>query len=357
LDDTAKPGAAGALDAFIVKSQGRIKELEDIQASEASEKDKQDAATATLRRIAAELVKIGKDYDLKDLAYEKLDVPGIEFNRMVYKVMNRVRATQVLERGAAPGPPPKGTPDMRLMGERFDAVMAAAERGYKSACAAKLGPKDDPRTFEGNIFEFAKKKYFVDHEAFYVFPLDRVKNNRGRFEGMIVLASKPEIASREELDADPVRGHLFHAFAYTADATSIEEFRKDAYNVALGNPMDSNQGAMFLAAMVAEPTRNPNAHLTNMLLLDENSPQPFFEAAPMTGGGTSAESKERDPTLATVEGTIKPPPMTVSDDEIKLVCERYKAEMHDDLIALYRKDPSEAEALLEIFLSDRRRLP
>ena len=155
------------------------------------------------------------------------------------------------------------------------------------------------------------------------------------------MSSVPFPADKKALEADTERKNLFRAFAYTKHTTDLKKFRMDAISVAWRNPMPANQGAMFLAAFVAEPTRNPNAHMTNMLLLDKNDDEQFFRAAPMTTGGTSAPEKERDPSLESVEGNDRQPPTPVSDAEIKMVTDRFVADVGGkmDLAEEFKRTP------------------
>jgi hypothetical protein len=272
-----------------------------------------------LRSLAAELAAIGTKHGLPDLAWDKLEASDVVHNRLVYAAIAQAQTQLATRRGAAAANPPAPGEDADLS-RAFDVLMHRTVRAYEGACTATTA---NVRGFRGNVFEFAGRAFFVDHDANYIVPDEEVGANRFALEGKVFIAgTQPK--SRADLAKDPVRG-LIDKYAYTGVSTSIDKFKQDAIFAAAGGTMEPKIAVMFLAGMVAEARRNPNAHITNLLLMSEGGKGPFFGAAPMTTGGTSAEEKFRDPTLAGVAGGNAQPPMTVSDAEIKLVRERYEA--------------------------------
>jgi hypothetical protein len=350
-----KPDVAAAFSTFLAAAEERMAELRTIEANPSkSEEDKKAAFGDTLRWIAGTLAELGARYGIPDLDFANLDVPSVELHRLVYRALIRAREDLTGRRAAAP----PVTADNTDATARFDRVLQDAESAYQGARGSQPGAGGDPASFTGNQFSFAGATYFVDQDAGYIFPLTRVGASRGIYNGKMVACGVRNPADQKQLEADPERKKLFAAFAYTTHSTDLAKFRKDAFSVAWGNPMAPNQGAMFLAAFVAEPTRNPNAHMTNMLLLDKNDSDPFFRSAPMTAGGTSAAEKERDPSLASVPGNQSQPPTPVTDAEVKMVSDRFVADMgpNVDLAAEFKKSPAALEDLIFEYLKGKSEL-
>ncbi|MGH2970026.1 MAG: phage tail protein, partial [Solirubrobacteraceae bacterium] len=325
------PAAAAALQAFIDESQPKLDQLALIEAGEQQEASKEAAKVRLLRGMAADLVKIGTDHNLKDLAYGDLGLEDVELNRLVYAALMDARK-EILARGQAAAAQPEAEADAADLSRAFDALLHRTANAYGRACGARVGAKEDAAGFRGNVFTFAGHDYFVDHEANYILPNERVAGNRGKLRDKVYVASKPVLADESDLKSDKQRA-LIEDYAYTGVTTTADKFKSDALNLAAGIEMDPEAGALFLAAMIAEVKRNPNAHVTNLLLISEGGKGPFFGAAPMTTGGTSAAEKPRDPTLATLPGNLpgEQPPMTVTDAEIRLVRQRYEKDQNTDL--------------------------
>lgn len=133
---------------------------------------------------------------------------------------------------------------------------------------------------------------------------------------------------------DPKQREVVDAFGYQHHSYSSGQFRSFAERVALGGSLAPDAGAIFLAAMIAEARRNPNAHVTNMLLIATGDTKRITDQAPMTGGKTDTATAPRDPTLATVPGTRNQPPTFVTDDEIALVRQSYEQRQNAPLSEL-----------------------
>ncbi len=317
-----KTAAATALEQFINSSRPKLTELARVERDQ-RETAREAAKQRVLREMAAELVAIGAAHGLSDLAsYEALGLPEIELNRLVFDALIQSR-TLVLQRRESRAEQPIQSGDPEEVAKRYDTLMQSTSASYARACAAELSPGGDARTFTGNVFPFAGAEYFVDHDAMYILPNEAVGSNRGALGRKVYVASKPRLASPAELKADLMRS-LVAKFKYKG-GRSIDTFRLDAEYLATGGPMETETGALFLAAMIAEPGRNLNAHVLNLLLMKQGGKESFFEAAPMTKGGTAAADKHRDPTLATLPGAgPTQPPIKVTEAEIKLVRDRYR---------------------------------
>jgi hypothetical protein len=304
--------------------------------------------------MAAALAKIGRDHDLTELAYEKLEVPGVVLNRLIYGAMVRAQkdiATRRLKTAEGDVKPE----DAGDLSKQFDALMHRTVRAYDGACRATT---TNAKGFRGNVFSFAGREFFVDHDANYIVPDEEVGANRFALASKVYLASR-QPKTRADLDEDPIRA-LIENYAYTGVSTSVDKFKQDAIYAAAGGTMDPKVAVMFLAGMIAEARRNPNAHVTNLVLMKEGGTGPFFGAAPMTTGGTSAEEKFRDPTLADQVDPKEQPPMTVSDAEIALIRRRYEQTQGmsiEEAIQTLGGEPAFAEDLYDFLMKQSHLLP
>jgi hypothetical protein len=335
-----------ALETFITDADAKITELDTIEKSDQNEQSKQAAKTRVLRTLAAALAQIGKDHGLADLTYEKLGVSDIVVNKLIYGAMARAQGEIASRRKtSAEG---AQTDDGADLSKSFDILMHRTVKAYDGACTATTA---DAKGFRGNVFEFAGREFFVDHDANYIVPDEEVGPNRHALDGKVYIASaKPK--TRADLDKDKVRA-LIDKYAYTGVSTSIDKFKQDAMYAAAGGTMDPKVAVMFLAGMIAEARRNPNAHVTNLLLMKAGGSGPFFGAAPMTTGGTSAAEKFRDPTLAEHMPGGGQPPMTVTDAEIALVRREYEKAQGmtvEDAIATLGGDKAFAEDLYDFLI-------
>jgi hypothetical protein len=297
--------------------------------------------------MAAALAKIGKDHGLADLAYEQLGVSDIVLNRLIYGAMAKAQG-EIAARRQKSAEGAQTEDDASDLSKQFDILMHRTVRAYDGACTART---DNAKGFRENVFEFAGREFFVDHDANYIVPDEEVGANRFALDGKVYLASR-QPKTRAELDSDKVRG-LIENYAYTGVSTSIDKFKQDAIYAAAGGTMDRKVAVMFLAGMIAEARRNPNAHVTNLLLMKAGGTGPFFGAAPMTTGGTSAAEKFRDPTLADKVQAGDQPPMTVSDAEIALVRREYEKAQGmtvEEAITTLGGEPAFANDLYEFLL-------
>ncbi len=319
---STNPTAASAIEKFIGSLKTDLEEFEeDVRTQQPHNVDAK--STVLVRKIAAGLEAIGAEHRLTDLSYEKLGLPEIELNRLVYDAMIQARK-KLLERRENPAAERPSPGDSTA--KRFDAMMQATSKAYVTACDATIGRGEDVAGFTGNLFEFAGVSYFVDHDANYIVPNAVVKQRK--------VVWPPEPGEKGKIQATD--RNLPGEYAYSGDKRSINVYRDEALRLAEGGQMGPAAGAVFLAAMIAEPHRNLNAHVTNLLLLTEGGKQNMVGnqgAAPMTRGGTATADKSRDATLTSLvpnkESTTPPekepqPPIEVTDAEIKLVREHFE---------------------------------
>ncbi|MCN9241157.1 hypothetical protein NGF19_10195 [Streptomyces sp. RY43-2] len=326
--------AARDLRAFIGNYQPKIQKL---KVSTKSETNRASEAEQVLRDMAADLVEIGSKYSRTDLkSYDELDLPDIVLNRIIYDALRTVRDQTLRDRKSADRAPEEQADKQ----QRLDGMLHRAMEGYAGASAAVLPAEADVQMFKGNVFGFAHGEYFVDHQYNYIVP-DRtssgirgVDDNRGSFQGRVYVSSKrviPRAPSGGPDLGDPTRG-LIDDYQYTKHPMSSSTMRSIAIEVAYGGGTGPGQGTMFLASMIAEAQRNGIAHVTNMLLLNDDDPDDnFFKRAPMTGGGTASEARDaegnlkhpKDRTLADLV-TGHHPSREVTDKEIGMVRSRYE---------------------------------
>jgi hypothetical protein len=286
--------------------------IEEIEKSEQLAESKERAMDQLLREMAATLVEIGSRHHLRDLSsYAAIGLPEVELNRLVYEAINVARESLLLGRARVSEAPMAGE-DLQ---NTFDRVIRAANARYDAACKARLPRGADVATFTGNVFDFAGNDYFVDHGNNYIAPASLVRARRSVDNKIYV--------------ADPVE--LLEQFAWNKSTQTSGQFGKFAEIAARGGTIEPRPGAFFLAAMLAEARRNPNAHVTNLLLMAEGSMRKFRSDAPMTRGGTDPKSGRPDPTLATVPGTRQQPPSEVTDREVALVRQRYEQHQNNTL--------------------------
>jgi hypothetical protein len=330
LDAQRKAGSSVAvaeLTTFIATGESRVAKIESsahTPDNKALEKDK------LARELGADLVAIGQKHRLGAIgSYGEVGMSAVEINRLVYEVINTVRG-MVTRRRQAAGETEQPGEDLQ---NAFDRVIRQAASRYEAACQAIVNRGVNPRSFKGNLFTFGGNTYFVDHDANYLLPDDEVGASRGTFGGRMYVSSTPVIPDLDTLSSDPKR-ELIDNYRYR-HTESVAQFRSLAVTIATGGSIPVKDGAYFAAAMIAEARRNPNAHVTNLLLLSQDSNVPFTMRAPMTGGGTATESAAKDPTLKNVPGAPRQPgsstsaqPRTeVTDQEIALVRRSYEQEM------------------------------
>jgi hypothetical protein len=313
------PPAAAALRNFIAEFNPKIRAL---AASTQTAENQERAREQLTRDMAASLVRIGAQFHLTDLgSYQSLGLTDIEMNRLIYGALTSARVKILDERKSASAPP---AADEELK-TQFNRMMGAATSGYSGASSARIGKGDSVAAFRGNVFSFAGQTYFVDHQHNYILPDSRVGARRGAFDGRVFVASKPALSSLDDLDSDPARS-VIEEYAYTGHSHSAAMLAAQARLASLGVQVDPTVGTMFLAAMIAEAARNPNAHVTNLLLMSEESTGSFYRKAPMTGGGTDRSIAPRDPTLRDLPNVERQPPTQVTDAEIALVRGQFEAE-------------------------------
>jgi hypothetical protein len=144
--DKGKRPEAGRLQEFIGKYKPAIAKLQRLTQT------KEEATLQVTREMAAELVSIGRTYNLADLStYGNLGLPEIELDRFAYDALIQSRK-QVLERREkrAGQPVPAGDPEERA--KKFDTLMQTVQSAYEAACVARLNKGGDPRTFQGSVF-------------------------------------------------------------------------------------------------------------------------------------------------------------------------------------------------------------
>jgi hypothetical protein len=319
LHSAHKDTAASELAAFVGRYTPRMDELE---RSKQTEENKKLALEQLTREMAADLVAIGTKHNLKDLgSYTALGLNEIELNRMIYDALGIARGAILGSRDTAAKTPSKDDEELQV---RFDRMMHTASASYRRASAARLSTGADVRGFRGNVFAFASSDYFVDHQNNYILPDARVGANRGSLDGKVYVSGRPAIRDAAELNGDPTRA-LIERFAYNVHRHTSGDFASLAQIAAHGGPIDPVAGTMFLAAMIAEAERNPNAHVTNLLLIQTGGDQRFYDQAPMTGGGTDKPDAPRDHSLADLPSILRLPPAQVTNAEISLIRQRYEA--------------------------------
>ncbi|MBW4717122.1 hypothetical protein [Saccharothrix obliqua] len=318
-DEAHRPEVAAALAAFTAEHEPKMRAIE---ASGRSADNKQRELDLLLRDMAADLVAIGTRFRLQDLgSYAALGLGEIELNRVVHDALGIARNRVLGSRAATAGTEPKDDDGLK---QRFERLMHNASSAYRRAGGATIGAGEDVHRFRGNTFRFAGATYFVDHQHNYIVPDQRVGPNRGALDGRVFVSSRPVVPSRAALDGDPARG-LLEEFAYTTHQHSGRRFAELARLAAYGGTVEPNAGTMLLAALVAEAERNPNAHITNLLLLEEGADRRFYDDAPMTRGGSDNPVARRDRTLADLGSVVRLPPAEVTDAEIALVRRRFEA--------------------------------
>ena len=306
------------LSTFVSHFQPRITEIEN---SPLKEENKTVAMDNLLREMAAELVAIGAHHHLRDLgSYSAIGLPEIELKRLVYEAINTARGMMLRQRAGTSTAPTAGD-DLQT---QFDRVIREAAGRYDAACRVRLSQPRDVGGFRGNVFTFAGRSYFVDHRNNDVVPDDMVGTSRGTVGGKVYVSTRPQLTREDDLTGDPRRKKVIDPFGYEHHTHSSGQFRTFAELVARGGTLPPVDGTIFLAAMIAEARRNPNAHVTNMLLITTGDSERFMNKAPMTGGKTDTATAPRDPTLASVPGTRNQPPTFVTDDEIALVRQSYE---------------------------------
>jgi hypothetical protein len=260
--------------------------------------------------------------------------------RLIYEALAAVRDEVLRQRGLAgtnpaadPAQPTPPTDDQEIE-LRFQRAMHDVSARYTGACSARF----NSHGINGTVFGFAGKNYFVDHQANYVYPNREVGTDKavvddriyvyGGTRGVLVPGGTHRVLnSQSDLSPDNKRDRLQRAYSYDAHSVPPETFRRLAMNAAYNVPIGENEGAIFLASMVAEPARNSIAHVTNLLLMRDTSDgnlldakrQPSGTAMPMTAGGTASQTRPRDPDLAGIRGIVELAPQDVTDREIDVV--------------------------------------
>ncbi|MDQ4033976.1 MAG: hypothetical protein M3332_17730, partial [Actinomycetota bacterium] len=319
--DLQKAGNNDAVNAIQEFSQKYAERITNLENAALQEENKKQALEQLLREMAADLVGIGTRFKLKDLgSYTALGLSEIELNRMVYDALGQARNQILAQRERTGSTEPNENEELQ---ERFDRLMHAAARAYRGASGAHLPAGGNALQFRGNVFSFAGGTYFVDHQHNYIVPDQLVGNNRGSLGGKVFVASRRVLRDLSELDSDPARS-IIDRFAYTSHRHTGGRFADLARLAALGGPLEPVAGTMFLAAMIAEAERNPNAHVTNLLLLGEGGSERFYDEAPMTKGGTDSPTAPRDPTLSDLSTVVRQRRTEVTDAEIAMIRRRFE---------------------------------
>jgi hypothetical protein len=209
---------------------------------------------------------------------------------------------------------------------------------YRAAC----------RGSAQNTFRYFGIDFFVDQDANYIYPLkevqrDGIENKNGRI-----------LAKNRKLGTD---------YDYTHQKLSLGTIRTILGLFMKGEDqkaeswIDPANLCMFLASLVAEPGRNPVAHVTNLMILaglvpDTAEGTEVLDIMPMTKGGTAKPGEKLSEQAAAMRehrsqksGVMTAP--KASTFEIRLIKAIIGDKLLNEILALIRLG-KDAEAVLRL---------
>jgi hypothetical protein len=258
-----------------------------------------------------------------------------DVRKMVFRAIDKVRREVLSQRQKAGEAPPQDDDQMQV---RFDRFMSKTMANYESACHL-APPGADPATYRGNVFTFSDHQYFVDHENNYIVPESRVAERKNA-QGKIMVGDRD----------------LLHQYRYTPFNHTSERMRDMVRGLIYGAQLGPDDANMMLASLIAEARRNPNAHVTNLILMHEGSRERFYSQAPMTRGGSDNQDAPRDQDLQQNWPKGQPqPPLKVTDLEYGLVRSLYEREAGVEMDKLPKNEQADHEEYLLILLREKTR--
>jgi hypothetical protein len=276
---------------------------------------------------------------LAERAEEKRQAEGSgRFNPQLYRVMHQVAASLLPAMGAdakasagegeaKPTAPADGKseastetkpPEQSSTFQKLLTAIGTCQRSYAAACAAVTAEDKLP------TFKCFGRTFFVDSTTNnYIFP----EKERA---ALLAEIGKPKAPKRDEkVSATPVADKLAEKYGYTKGAAlAIGDLRRIIRGAIAGNVVaDDAELTMFLACMVAETSRNPVAHVTNLMLLAGVGDQGVeaasrvFPYMPMASGGTDKKDAPRDARLTDglLAGQAQQAPKAVTDKEVAML--------------------------------------
>ncbi|MFE6766917.1 hypothetical protein [Streptomyces sp. NPDC057689] len=258
---------------------------------------------------------------------------------IVFHAIDKVRTEALNRRSSAGKSPAPADGEYEELQVKFDRLMSHTMSDYELACTPPP-PGADPASYTGNIFTFNGNRYFVDQDNNYIVPESRVRSRK-------IESGKIIVTERGLLDE----------YRYGNFDHSVERMRDMVVGILHGVRIGADDANMVLAALIAEAKRNPNAHVTNLILLKKKMKESFYKMAPMTGGGTDKPTAERDPDLKERWPQNQPqPPIKVTDLEFNLVKRLYEEEAGVDMEKLPKSERSEHEEMILILLREKTQL-
>jgi hypothetical protein len=208
-------------------------------------------------------------------------------------------------------------------------TLAQIQAKYGRACRAQKWPL--------NVFSAGGYQFFVDQENNYIVPDDKVGNNYEIKDGKI-LAKDRTILADYDYPGNPI------------PVPRLREIMLSLAGKSQVSPPNHRELTMFLAGMVAEPSRYSIAHITNLITLAEpgaDKKESAFETLSMTQGGSyprkrTDRRKQRNPEYdSRLKGMEKSTPKIVTDRDIAAVRNRKNKAILlfiDGLVKKYRNN-------------------
>jgi len=181
--------------------------------------------------IATELVSLGRKYGIADLGtWVGMDFEEVRQDTTIYEILTELNQ-ELLDRRAdylaeeegevvAEGDEEEAQETL----EKFDRAMAEVGSLYGGACAAT--------TYDGNVFAFLGPRFFVDHQANYIFPDDQVGDDHVGLDGRVYISrTRPDTdlpvgEQWKQIEGDGTRKNLVKKYSYLDHPLTMDNIKK-----------------------------------------------------------------------------------------------------------------------------------
>lgn len=252
--------------------------------------------------LRAEIAEYGKNHHATDIEPDKQNInplnnDDVNHTALIYKAIvelsnefyhGDIRGAKLpaleAEKFTQAGTPLNEDPSSQEL------ALQRIQAAYGRACEALPDPQAQSRGTSqvyGNTFRVSGFKFFVDQENDYIIPDSEVKKSGISIQGKKFLAADRSILAKYCYTSSMSMSTLHEIY------NSITEKSSQKFSV--------DQLALALAALVAEPRRNPRAHISNLIAVNnpaDFSGKPAFDTLAMTFGGSDPSPREgRTPVL------------------------------------------------------------
>jgi len=194
---------------------------------------------------------------------------------------------------------------------RVQRTLASIQAAYHRAAIARAPRGNVTRDTAPNQFDALERPYFVD----------QIQNN---YIAPSRVVTGVRVNSNGKIGANPA--NIMDRYSYSG-GMPMERLRRIFQSLAQSTSPDEDHMAMFLAAMVAEPSRYSVAHITNLLAVGDprNNTNNAFSQLSMTRGHTDPgpeRTVELGSRLAGLRGSERNMPRVVTDRDLQIVKRR-----------------------------------